>query len=122
MLAILAVSAFSATLAPACHLNNAMFTRVATDWYAYYGTLYKMASEQPGVKDLFNSIARFASPTLVLKPHGSKRATSPPQPWPSTGKGLVLSSIPNDRKRREVLDVLNLSEHIMTRCQICRPV
>jgi hypothetical protein len=77
MLAILAVSAFSATLAPACHLINTMFTRVATDWYAYYGTLYKMASEQPGVKDLFNSIARFASPTLVLETHGQQKGYIP---------------------------------------------
>jgi hypothetical protein len=50
-----------------------MFTRIAGDWYAYYGTLYKMASEQPGVKDLFKSIASFASSTLVLKTHGQQK-------------------------------------------------
>lgn len=49
------VGAFYAALAPACHLINTMFARIAPDWYAYYETIYKMASDRPGVKDLLNS-------------------------------------------------------------------
>jgi hypothetical protein len=67
-----------------------MFTRIARDWYAYYGTLYKMASEQPGVKDLFNSIARFASPTLVLKTHGQQKGYIPTSAMVKDGEGSCI--------------------------------
>lgn len=83
------VSAFSATLAPACHLINTMFTRVATDWYAYYGTLYKMASEQPGVKDLFNSDRQVCQP--YLSPDNSQPAKGlRPHLSHGQGRGRVL--------------------------------